>query len=98
MHKTCVAALLAMAFAGAAQAVNCVSGTPYTTVGAITCEVPTGITSMALVVVGGGGAQVTVTNCPVTAGATLDLFEGGGGGALLHNSSLRRTTPNPRRG
>lgn len=85
MHKTCVAALLAMAFAGAAQAVNCVSGTPYTTVGAITCEVPIGITSMALVVVGGGGggAQVTVTNCPVTAGATLDLFEGGGGGGAV---------------
>jgi hypothetical protein len=93
-HILFAVALATSVSAGFTWAADCVSGVPYTLVGAVTCTVPTGVTSMNVVVVGGGGgsdnsqthsggsgAKVTVTGLGVTPGDVLNLYVGGGGGA-----------------
>lgn len=81
----------------AAHAANCVDNVPITTVGAGSCTIPAGVTSINVIAVGGGGgagrlswlggggARVTVTGWTVTAGVSLNYFIGGGGGGVDPN-------------
>ena len=77
------------ALLGSAQAADCVIGKAYTAPGDNSCTVPSGITSVNVVVIGGSGgswggtggrgANVLVTSYSVTPGATLPLRVGSQG-------------------
>ena len=83
-----IAVVLGIA-SGSVIAAPCVSGVPYTTVGANDCQIPAGVSSISVSATGGGGGggvgkvgaagAVVAGTISVTPGNTLPLFVGGGG-------------------
>lgn len=98
MKLVCLLAMLAgtAALSGQAYAADCVSGVAYTAIGASTCTVPAGVTSINVVATGAGGGGghtshtgghggVVTATLAVTPGQTLNLFVGAGGSGGAFN-------------